>query len=316
MFVAMGIGAYTAGMFHVMTHAFFKALLFLGSGTVIHALNGEQDVTNMGGLRKYLPGTHLMFFIATFAISGIAPLAGFFSKDEILLHAFETNTAVWAVMSFCSVLTAFYMGRVLFLTFWGNYRGDAHNLEHLHKPALSMTAPLAVLCVLTVVGGFAGIPEVFGLGKPVLHEFLAPVLAVAHHTHAAEAMNAGTEFGLMGLAMGLGLAALGFAFSRFANATQVENAAAQTGIKGFLGNKWRIDEMYDTIVNRPLNFLSVKFHSVIENDIIDGVIGSVGNFVLVFSRLARILQGGAVSGYLTMMIGGILVILAAWVFGR
>jgi NADH-quinone oxidoreductase subunit L len=315
MFVAMGIGAYTAGMFHVMTHAFFKALLFLGSGTVIHALHGEQDITNMGGLRKHLPGTHAMFMIATLAIAGIVPFAGFFSKDEILVAAFQHDKLVWITLTLGSVLTAFYMGRVLFLTFWGEYRGDHHNLEHLHKPALNMTAPLAVLAVLSVVGGFLNVPHVLG-GNAALQHFLSPIFEssekLAHH---AEHLDAGTEYGLMGLAMGLAMAMLGFAFNRFANATSVENAAAADGIKGFLGNKWYIDELYDMLFAKPLAALSTFFHNIIDKTILDGFVNGIGSGAMAFGSETRKLQIGSVSLYLMSMIVGILLIFGVWFLG-
>ncbi|MEY4926924.1 MAG: NADH-quinone oxidoreductase subunit [Bacteroidota bacterium] len=316
MFVAMGLGAYTAGMFHVMTHAFFKALLFLGSGTVIHALHGEQDMSRYGGLGKHLKGgTQTLFIIATLAIAGIAPFAGFFSKDEILLHAFETNTFIWLTLTLGSVLTAFYMGRLLFLTFWGEYRGDKHNLEHLHQPGLNMVLPLVVLGILSVVGGFVGVPEVFGLGKPILHEFLHPVFALSTELMPhEEAMNAGTEMGLMGLAMGLAFAALGFAYSRFAKAETVENAAEMGGVKGFLGNKWYVDELYDMLFVKPIKYLSEKFYTVIDKQVIDGAVTALGDGTLLVSRAARLVQSGSVGTYLTGMIFGVLLLFAIFLF--
>ncbi len=316
MFVAMGLGAYTAGMFHVMTHAFFKALLFLGSGTVIHALHGEQDMSRYGGLGKYIKGsTQTLFIIATLAIAGIAPFAGFFSKDEILLHAFQHNKFIWATLTIGSVLTAFYMGRLLFLTFWGEYRGDKHNLEHIHQPSLNMVLPLVILGVLSVVGGLVGIPEAFGMGKPILHEYLHPVFAksaelIGHEEH----LDAGTEFGLMGLAMGLAIAALGFAYNRFAKAENVENAAIEGGVKGFFGNKWYFDELYDMIFVNPIKFLSEKFYTVIDKQVIDGAVTALGDGTLLVSRAARMVQSGNVGFYLTGMILGVLLLFALFLF--
>ncbi len=316
MFVAMGLGAYTAGMFHVMTHAFFKALLFLGSGTVIHALHGEQDMSRYGGLGKYIKGsTQTLFVIATLAIAGIAPFAGFFSKDEILLHAFEHNTFIWVTLTIGSVLTAFYMGRLLFLTFWGEYRGDKHNLEHIHQPGLNMVLPLMVLGVLSVLGGLVGIPEVFGLGKPLLHEYLHPVFAssMALMPHE-EALNAGTEMGLMGLAMGLAFAALGFAYNRFAKAQTVENAVEAGGLKGFFGNKWYFDELYDLLFVNPIKYLSDKFYTVIDKQVIDGAVTALGDGTLLVSRAARMVQSGSVGSYLIGMILGVLLLFAIFLF--
>ena len=315
MFVAMGVGAYTAGMFHVMTHAFFKALLFLGSGTVIHALHGEQDISRMGGLRKYLPGTSAMFTLATLAIAGIAPLSGFFSKDEILFEAFEHNTLVWVVMVFGSLLTAFYMGRVTFLTFYGNYRGDAHALEHIHKPSLSMTFPLAVLAVLSAIGGFVGLPAVFGGSQ--IHHFLAPVFELSEKAlpHAESGDTSSLELGLMAAMMLAACAMLGWAWARFAKADSVEDAAAMGGIKGFLGNKWRFDELYNAVIVQPLNTLSDVFYRIIDRQVIDGAVSVLADSTMLVSRAARTVQTGSVGLYLTGMIVGVLGIFLVWWLG-
>ena len=159
MFVALGLGAYSSGIFHMVTHAFFKALLFLGAGSVIHALQGEQDIRRMGGLKKYLPTTYLTFFVATLAISGIPPFAGFFSKDEILANAFAHNPVVWGVALLASLLTVFYMFRLLYLTFFGNTRVEAAVMSHIHESPKSMAIPLMVLAVLSFVGGFLNVPK-------------------------------------------------------------------------------------------------------------------------------------------------------------
>jgi NADH-quinone oxidoreductase subunit L len=161
MFLALGMGAYTSAVFHVITHAFFKALLFLGAGSVIHAMGGEQDIRKMGGLKGHLPTTFATFLIGTIAIAGIPPFAGFFSKDEILAHAFAHNKIFWLLGVGGSVLTAFYMFRLLFLTFYGKFRGTHHQEEHLHESPKSITVPLMVLAGLSIVGGFIGLPEAF-----------------------------------------------------------------------------------------------------------------------------------------------------------
>src|SRR5688572_23450050 len=176
MFVALGLGAYSSGIFHMVTHAFFKALLFLGAGSVIHALQGEQDIRRMGGLKKYLPTTYLTFFVATLAISGIPPFAGFFSKDEILANAFAHNPVVWGVALVASLLTVFYMFRLLYLTFFGNTRVEAAVMSHIHESPKSMAIPLMVLAVLSFIGGFMNVPEALA-GSTRLKEFLSPVFA-------------------------------------------------------------------------------------------------------------------------------------------
>src|SRR5688572_784958 len=174
MFVALGLGAYTTGIFHMVTHAFFKALLFLGAGSVIHALQGEQDIRRMGGLKKYLPTTYLTFFVATLAISGIPPFAGFFSKDEILANAFAHNPLVWSVALLASLLTVFYMFRLFYLTFFGTPRAEASRMNHIHESPKSMAIPLMVLAVLSFIGGFMNVPEALA-GSTRLKEFLSPV---------------------------------------------------------------------------------------------------------------------------------------------
>jgi NADH-quinone oxidoreductase subunit L len=162
MFAALGLGAFTSGMFHVVTHAFFKALLFLGSGSVIHALHGEQDIRKMGGLGKYIKVTYITFLIGSLAISGVFPFAGFFSKDEILAHAFENNKLIWAVLSISSFITAFYMFRLVYLTFGRDFRGTDEVKKHIHESPAVMTIPLVILAVLSIIGGFMGLPK--GLG--------------------------------------------------------------------------------------------------------------------------------------------------------
>jgi NADH-quinone oxidoreductase subunit L len=183
MFLAMGVGAFSAGIFHLMTHAFFKACLFLGSGSVIHGMGGEQDMRKMGGLRKYMPTTYKTMLISTLAIAGIFPLAGFFSKDEILWKAWSSplgSPLLWAIGAIAAGLTAFYMFRLIFMTFWGECRADEHTKHHIHESPRSMTMPLIILAVLAVVGGWIGIPPAL-FGGNQFHHFTAPVL------HPAEA---------------------------------------------------------------------------------------------------------------------------------
>src|SRR6185369_12563206 len=183
MFLALGVGAYTAAVFHVMTHAFFKALMFLGSGSVIHAMGGEQDIRNMGGLGKKLKITYITFLIGCIAIAGIPPFSGFFSKDAILLSAFEKNPVLYGIALFTALLTAFYMFRLLFITFTGKFRGTHEQEHHLHESPAAMTIPLVILAILSIVGGFVGIPEVFMHGGDKLGEFLSPVIAASHSEH-------------------------------------------------------------------------------------------------------------------------------------
>ncbi len=173
MFLGLGVGAFSASVFHVMTHAFFKALLFLGAGSVIHGLAGEQDIRNMGGLRKKMPITFITFLFATLAISGIPPFSGFFSKDEILIHAFASNKLFWVLGIIGSMMTAFYMFRLFFLVFFGTYRGDEHKV-HAHESPKVMTIPLIILAILSTIGGFVGVPESLG-GSSQISKFLDPL---------------------------------------------------------------------------------------------------------------------------------------------
>src|ERR1035437_2517750 len=174
MFLGLGVGAYTGAVFHVTTHAFFKALLFLGAGSVIHAMGGEQDIRNMGGLKKYLPKTYLTFLIATITIAGIPPFSGFFSKDEILSHAFTYNKFFWLMGVLGSVLTAFYMFRLFFLTFYGTFRGTEKQEHHLHESPKSITIPWVILAILSTLGGFLGLPAIMS-NTHFIKQYLAPV---------------------------------------------------------------------------------------------------------------------------------------------
>ena len=174
MFVALGLGAFSSAIFHVMTHAFFKALLFLGAGSVIHALSGEQSIRNMGGLKKHLPITFFTFMAGVLAISGIPPFSGFFSKDEILAAAFADNVFLWPIAVIASLLTVFYMFRLFYVTFYGEERASKEAMAHIHESPKSITIPLIILAVLSLVGGFLCVPEVLG-GKHDLALFLAPV---------------------------------------------------------------------------------------------------------------------------------------------
>src|SRR5687767_3107354 len=215
MFLAMGVGAYVAGIFHLMTHAFFKALLFLGAGSVIHALSGEQDMDRMGGLKKHLPRTHLTMLIGTLAIAGVFPLSGFFSKDEILWHAWQDGgPLLWGVGLTGAFLTAFYMFRLYFLTFHGEERLTPEAKHHLHESPNSMTIPLLILAALSVVGGWINIPLVEG--GQILGHFLEPVFAdiarvtggAAHHGEAAAAGHAAAEITLMVISLAVALAGI------------------------------------------------------------------------------------------------------------
>lgn len=300
MFVALGMGAYTAAVFHVMTHAFFKALLFLGSGSVIHAMGGEQDIRKMGGLSKKLKITHLTFLLGTLAIAGFPFFSGFFSKDAILLAAFEHNKVIYGIMLFGAMLTGFYMFRLLILTFYGSFRGTHEQEHHLHESPASMTIPLILLAVLSVVGGLIEVPAVISEGGNKLSQFLAPIIPLPTGEHA---VSHSEELMLMAVATGAVLIAVLYAFARFRKYTPTE----ATGFAKVLENKWYVDELYDTIIVKPLRWLGKKVLSFIENEILDWIVNGVGKIVQISSRQLRLVQSGQVGSYVLLMVISILV---------
>ncbi|MCP9750279.1 NADH-quinone oxidoreductase subunit L [Ferruginibacter sp. HRS2-29] len=310
MFLGLGVGAYTGAVFHVMTHAFFKALLFLGAGSVIHAMGGEQDMRNMGGLKKHMRITHLTFLLGCIAIAGIPPFSGFFSKDEILAAAFEASPVFWVIGVAGAMMTAFYMFRLYGMTFLGKFRGTHEQEHHLHESPAAITFPLIVLAILAVFGGFVGIPEVFVHGGHKLAEFLAPVFAqtnayVSSH-HAHEALSHNTEYILMGTSVLLALVALSYAINKFSKYQKTETAS--TGLAKVLENKWYVDELYDAVIVKPLRSLSAFFNNVIEKKGIDGLVNGVGKAVNYGGRQLRWIQSGQVGAYVLLMVIGMLVL--------
>jgi NADH-quinone oxidoreductase subunit L len=314
MFLALGVGAFTGGIFHLITHAFFKALLFLGAGSVIHALQGEQDIRVMGGLKTPLKKTYLIFLIATIAISGLPPFAGFFSKDEILVHAYESNTLLWILGFIGALITAFYMFRLLYVTFHGPYRGKDEVKDHIHESPRVMMIPLMILAFLTIFGGLIGIPQFLG-GNHALNSFLNPVFenGVKVLDHKAE-LNRSTELVMMILTIVAVLGILFWARYRFVSKQRVPADDLQT--KNFvvrtLYRKYYVDELYETVVIKPIEFLSKIFHQIIEIKIIDRFINNIGQFVLFTGKTSRKLQTGTIGFYLMAMV--ISLIIAIWFF--
>ena len=293
MFLALGSGAYVAAVFHVMTHAFFKALLFLGSGSVIHAMSGQQDIRFMGGLRKKLPVTYWTFLIGCLAIAGIVPFSGFFSKDAILLAAFEHNKALYIIGLLTAGLTAFYMFRLLFITFFGTFRGTEEQRHHVHESPSAMTIPLIVLAILSVVGGFINIPGVFARGGEKLTKFLSPVVPDAETT-----VGHSTEWMLMGLATAIAVVAIVIAWSRYKTYKEEQPSA----LGKLLQNKWYVDELYDSIIVKPLNALGSFANTVLEKSGIDALVNGVGRAVNYSGRQLRWLQSGQVGSYILLMV--------------
>ena len=293
MFLALGVGAYSAGVFHVMTHAFFKALLFLAAGSVIHALGGEQDIRKMGGLNQ-LKITSITFFIGCIAIAGVPPFSGFFSKDAILLAAFEHNKILYGVALFGAALTAYYMFRLFVITFTGDFRGTEEQRSHIHESPAAITIVLVILAILSVIGGFVGIPDVFMKGGDKFTEFLAPVIPLK----AEATVSSSTEWSLMGLSTAVVVIAIVIAWIRF----RKTSFTASKGLGKVLENKWYVDEFYNAIIVRPLNKLGEILNEALEKSGIDALVNGVGRAVQYGGRQLRWLQSGQVGSYVLLMV--------------
>jgi len=321
MFLALGVMAYTSSMFHVLTHAFFKALLFLGAGSVIHAMSGEQDIRSMGGLRKKLPITFLTFLIGTLAISGIPPFAGFFSKDELLAQVYEHSKIMWAFGLLTSFMTAFYMFRLFFLTFFGTFRGTEEQRHHLHESPASMTIPLIILAILSTIGGFMGLPAVFSENH-ILSNFLEPVLGfsrLAVPSAFAEAhLDHSTEYRLMGISVAVAVIAIILAYVMYVskNTVPASDRAETGGLHKLVYHKYYIDELYNALIVRPVMWLSTGLHRFVERGVIDPIVNGFGKVTLVGGRNLRFLQTGAIGFYIFAMVISIALILVLNFFIR
>jgi len=340
MFLALGVGAFAAGIFHLMTHAFFKALLFLGAGSVIHAMSGEQDIRRMGGLDKKIKYTYYTMLIATLAIAGIFPFAGFFSKDEILGRAFDRFFLLWVVGFITAGLTAFYMFRMLFLTFFGYCRADEHVEKHIHESPWPMTVPLMILAGFSIVGGWIGWPEVIG-GENRFEKFLDPILKgvlpetgevnIVHHAVLKELL-------LMGASLTIAAAGIFLAYQLYCSKRIVPELVAKKlpRLYQLLLHKYYVDEIYDAaIVDRTKDlgtFLGKFDASVIDGLgvngagwlarfgstlsmwwdkwIIDGLLNFSAKLMQLFSYPVRLLQTGVFSSYAMLILVGLVVLLA------
>jgi NADH-quinone oxidoreductase subunit L len=296
MFLALGMGAYTVAVFHVITHAFFKACLFLGSGSVIHALHGEQDMRKMGGLRKVMPVTFWTMMISTLAIAGIFPFAGFWSKDEILLTAFEHNTVLWIVASIASIMTAFYMFRLMYLTFFRAFRGTEEQKHHLHESPKLITIPLVILAVLAAIGGAINLPGSFWL-----NHYLEPILVTKHHAHVL-----GThEFMLMGVALAGAVVGILWAYSKYLKQGFVpKEDEAIVGFNKVIYNKYYVDEVYTALIVNPINALSNFSRETIEPQL-SKLVFSFGNAAKALSSQGKKVHNGNIGLYLFMFVLGI-----------
>lgn len=312
MFLALGLGAYTTAVFHVMTHAFFKALLFLGAGSVIHAMQGEQDMRNMGGLKKYMPITHITFLLGCLAIAGMPPFSGFFSKDEILAHAFARNPFLWGISLAGALMTAFYMFRLYAMTFRGKFRGTLQQENHLHESSSAITIPLIILAVLAVIGGVVGIPEVLMHGGHQLQKFLNPVFAQSNALIPAHSISHSTEYILMAVSVTAALIVLIYAWKKFSKYQKTDRQ--EVGLSKILENKWYVDELYHAIIVKPLMAIAAYFNNSIEKNVIDGLVNGVGKAVNYSSRKIRLLQSGQVGAYVLLMVIGILLLFIIQLF--
>ncbi|MCH7963311.1 MAG: NADH-quinone oxidoreductase subunit L [Bacteroidetes bacterium] len=311
MFLAMGAGAFSAGIFHLMTHAFFKALLFLGAGSVIHAMHEQQNIQHYGGLKKYLPITYGTFLVAAMAISGIPPFSGFFSKDEILWFSYTNLGFVfWLIGVITAIMTAFYMFRLYFLTFDGKPRFDEKQ-THPHESPKLMTVPLIVLAVLSAIGGFIGIPEIFsGAHGNVFHSWLSPIFKSANlklsyfgaHSHFEEYLL--MAISVAGALGGISAAAYIYLKRPSIAANTVERFKS---IYTTLWNKYYIDEVYDaTVINPIVNSSRSFLWKIFDNKIIDGLVNGLAKSISIVSSLIRKMQTGIVQSYALVMMIGIL----------
>lgn len=313
MFIALGVGAYSAAMFHLVTHAFFKALLFLGSGSVIHGMGGEQDIRKMGGLKTHMPITYYTFLIGTLAISGMPLLSGFFSKDEILAMVFTEQPVVWFVAVCSALITGMYMFRVFMVTFLGGFRGTEDQKNHLHESPALITIPLLMLAVLSVAGGALNLPELFSHEySQWLKNWLAPVLGTSqsslhHPSHQ-------TEWILLGIAVGVFVAAWLFTRNKYiAESSVPESDDEMHGLAKWTAGKFFVDELYDDVIVKN----SEKAGSMLTKadiGIFSGIMDWVSAGISWISGLFGKVQNGRIHYYLLYMVMGIILMLVINIF--
>ena len=294
MFLALGLGAYEVAVFHVITHAFFKACLFLGSGSVIHALHGEQDMRNMGGLRKVMPITFWTMMVSTLAISGIFPFSGFWSKDEILMTAFHANIPLWVIGSIASIMTAFYMFRLMYLTFFNDFRGTEEQKHHLHESPALITIPLIILGFLATVGGLISLP-----GNSWLNHYLAPLFK-KHEAHHLD----GQAYMLMAIATVGAFIGIGLAWFKYIKNKEVPVADSEVqGLHKVLSDKYYLDEIYMATIVKPIYMISGFAKKYVEKFISKAVIG-LGGATYALSIKGKKIQNGNIGVYLFAFIFG------------
>ncbi|MFO7877524.1 MAG: NADH-quinone oxidoreductase subunit L [Desulfovermiculus sp.] len=313
MFLGLGVGAFSAGIFHVVTHSFFKALLFLCAGSVMHALANEQDMRHMGGMRKKIPVTYITMLLGTLAIAGFPGLSGFFSKDEILWYTFANGHPVlWLIGVLTAGMTAFYMFRLIFMTFFNECRAPQDVQKHIHESPKSMTVPMAVLALLSVIGGAIGVPAVLG-GSNRIEHFLEPVMhsAAGHGHHSAS-----TEYLLMGISVVIVFIGIGLAYTMYVRKRHLpaELSAKFSWLYSAMLNKWYVDELYGLLFVRPLHWFSRFMWKGFDVSVIDGAVNGVANAVGWCGSRLRTIQTGYVQAYAISFLFGAMLLVVYSVF--
>ena len=313
MFIACGVGAYSAGIFHLYTHAFFKSLLFLAAGSVMHALSGELDMRKMGGLRKYLPRTYPTFLIGAIAIAGVPFLSGFFSKDAILTSAFANGQYfVWILGISGAILTAFYMFRLIFLTFHGEERIEPEAKKHLHESPPMMTTPLIILAFFSVVAGYVGLPVVFGKNLNWFGNFLEPVIHSSHEAH----LSLGAEWGLIGISVAVAFAGIAIAYLFYLKSPQIPHTLVSRFpfIYKLLYNKYYVDELYNATIVNPMVRGSEFVYKNFDLAVIDGAVDGAGNTANFFGKILSYFQTGLIKDYALIFLLGATLLLGLLLF--
>jgi NADH-quinone oxidoreductase subunit L len=335
MFLGLGVGAFAAGIFHVLTHSFFKALLFMCSGCVIHAMSGEQDMRNMGGLRQKMPITFYTMLIGTLAIAGFPGFSGFFSKDEILWKVFSSGPGasfLWPIAILTAALTAFYMFRLIFMTFFNECRASEEVQHHIHEAPRSMTAPLVILAFLSIFGGVIGIPASLG-GNNLVEHFLDPVMGlgagkllqsasgtsmVQGSAHAVALHSVELEHTLMIITTGIVFLGILVAYTMYMRNRSLPDtfAAKSPSTYRMLLNKWYVDELYEKTVINPLHSISVFFWKGIDVVVIDGLVNGTAAFFMKCGVVSRAAQSGYVQRYAVSFLVGVFALIAYYMYVR
>ncbi len=318
MFLACGVGAFSAGIFHLMTHAFFKALLFMCAGSVMHALSNEQDMRYMGGLKSKIPKTFITMLIGTLAISGIPGLSGFFSKDEILWYAFSAERGhwlLWLIGAVAAGITAFYMFRLIFMTFFGKERLKSEARHHLHESPPVMTIPLMILAVLSIIGGYVGIPHVLGGHNSFAH-FLDPVIAKVP-THGDVHHSAALEIILMILSVLIALAGIYIAYRLYAVDPKLPVRIGErfAQLRNVLYNKYYVDEIYGFLFVKPFIKLSELLYNIADKVFIDGTVNLTGYGAVWTGEVIKWFQTGYLRNYIVTFMIGVVILVGYILFG-